>query len=317
MVIGASRSGTTMTAGLLQILGVEFGDRMAPRGEDLEINDCVLRLQSALFPVRLWGVRRAFGKLVAARRERWGVFGFKTPHLGQVLPVLADKIPNPVYIYVLRNPLKSAVSWERTHNRAIWKTLPSVLITQFATALFVARTKSPVLMFAYEDATRSPERFVEEFVSATGLSASPATITTAVDFISPTRGYRDARRFFGHVDRINEQGVSGWVCDLADPNASLKIEVLLGDTVVATGTADVRRGDVQRAGHHATGHCGFQLKFPTPIAAAEHGPLKLRVPASRHEVMIDATEVVLSDRGPPGAPANDPNPRPTDTTAKA
>ena len=317
VVVGSSRSGTTMTAGVLQILGVEFGDGTAHRGEDLEINDCVLRLQKGAWPLRLWGVRRDFGRLVTARRARWGLFGFKTPHLGQALPVLADKIPNAVYVFVLRNPLKSAVSWERTHDLDVWKTLPGVLVTQLVTAWFMARTRRPVVMFAYEDAARDPARFIEELVPAAGLCATPETMATAADFIDPARGYRDTRRVFGRVDRLTETRVSGWICDLADPNASIEVELLLGDTVVASGTAGVQRRDVKRAGHHASGHCGFDFVFSEPLTPCEKRPLKLRVPASRREMLIEKRGVLQSAVAGAAQPSNDAAPRMRDTTSKA
>jgi hypothetical protein len=69
----------------------------------------------------------------------------------------------------------------------------------------------------------------------------------------------------GHVERLCDGKLEGWVMDCANPNTPVELEVLVDGEIVATALANRYRPDLDRAGL-AGGRCAFTLAMP---AAAE------------------------------------------------
>lgn len=82
-----------------------------------------------------------------------------------------------------------------------------------------------------------------------------------------------------HFDVINEEYVSGWCFNRITPWRPLRIEARVDDAAITGTCADQFRPDVQKAGLHGSGKCGFLLridskKFPVDATlniTAEYG----------------------------------------------
>lgn len=297
VVLGASRSGTTMTAGVLQILGVEFGDRIDDRAEDVDITRCLRRTRSGLRLLSAPSARREFAGLLRQRRARWGTFGFKAPELSRQLPLMAGVIPEAFYVCVLRNPLPAALSAQR-HTGRVWvDALASTARRQTLIAHFLRRTDRPVAVFTHEGALADPAGFVQDLAAFLSLTPSSERVATARRFVDPRGGYRPTRRTLGAVEAVSASTVRGWVADLADPVRSLEVELVLGERLLARTRANEPRPEVAARGLHESGRCGFTLAIPPGLGARERERLVVTVPEVGHAMQFraDASGAVVYD----------------------
>lgn len=76
-----------------------------------------------------------------------------------------------------------------------------------------------------------------------------------------------ATGLFGNVDVVSSEGVSGWVINLAQPEASLLVNAYVGDELVATGRTGLPRDDVGKVLGRQT-RCGFALQWHAGKLAA-------------------------------------------------
>lgn len=282
VVMGAQRSGTTMTAGILQILGVEFGDDVADRGEDIALTHCLQRMHHGLAFWRIFSVRREFGRLMAERRAAWRPYGFKSPFLAPLLWSVGDKIPNPVFILTMRNPLGAAVSGERWGGAAWRDAFVRAAFYQFLYALFATRTKRPILLCAFEDSVKDSDVLLDQIAGFLGIPVTNEVRERVHAFVQPTVGYRATRRLQGWVETLTGERAAGWVADLTDPHRALSVEISLDGTLLAHQDATLMREDVAEAGYHATGRCGFDVTLPRVLSEAEMRRLRIYIPELNH-----------------------------------
>jgi hypothetical protein len=80
----------------------------------------------------------------------------------------------------------------------------------------------------------------------------------------------------GYVEGVLHGRVVGWCCDRAEPASRLTVEVYVDDLLIGTGTADLQRESVARAGF-ADGRYGFEIALPS--ALADGGVHQVRVRA--------------------------------------
>jgi len=282
VVMGAQRSGTTMTAGILQILGVEFGDDVADRGEDIALTRCIQRMHHGLAFWRIFAVRREFSRLLAERRATWTPFGFKSPFLAPLLWLVGDKIPRPMFILMLRNPLSAAVSGERWGGAAWQAAFLRATFHQFIYALFARRTRHPVLLCSFEASLKDSDALLDNLADFLGVTVTAEMRERVYEFVAPSVGYRATRRLQGWIEALTPEHAVGWVADLIDPARTLSVEISLDGTVLAEGPANELRTDVVAAGHHANGLCGFDFAFPRPLTEAEMLRVRVYIPELNH-----------------------------------
>jgi hypothetical protein len=77
----------------------------------------------------------------------------------------------------------------------------------------------------------------------------------------------------GHVERLSDSELEGWVMDQANPANPVELEVLVDGEIVATVLANRYRPDLDRAGL-ADGRCAFSVTMPA--AASELGQVAVR-----------------------------------------
>ncbi len=282
VVMGAQRSGTTMVAGILQILGVEFGDDVADRGEDIALTRTIQRMHHGLAFWRIFSVRREFARIIRQRRETWRCYGFKSPFLAPLLWFVGDKIPHPAFILTMRNPLSAAISGERWGGAAWTRALVRATFYQYLYALFAANTKRPILLCGFEDGVRDVDRLLDELAGFLGVAVTADMRARVRTFVQPAVGYRTTRRLQGWIEKMTPERAVGWVADLTDPSRTLTVEVCLAGETIARESADRLRADVAAAGHHTTGRCGFDVSFPRPLSEAEIRGIRIYIPELNH-----------------------------------
>jgi hypothetical protein len=77
----------------------------------------------------------------------------------------------------------------------------------------------------------------------------------------------------GHVERLEDGELEGWIMDQANPSNPVELEVLVDGEIVATVLANRYRPDLDRAGF-ADGRCAFSLVMPA--AATDMGQVAVR-----------------------------------------
>lgn len=279
VILGTGRSGTTMTAGVLLTLGVEFGDDIDEKIEDRAINEAIVEVGRSFLLWRILTLRRTFKRLMRERVERCGRWGFKAPLLTLVLFMVADLVPDPVYVVVTRNALDTSVGSAQSFGRSWRKALLAVSVMQLMLTTFALATRRPVLLFSYERALRAPDRLVDALSDVLSIDADEDMRHRATAYVDPSKGYRPLRRLHGHVGALTPDQLRGWVRDVLDPGRSVDFEVRDGETVLATGRADRLRPDVRAAGFHDTGRCGFDVRFDPPLDEEVLARLSIHVPA--------------------------------------
>lgn len=296
IVLGCGRGGTSMTAGILRVLGVDMGERLTNTHEDLRFK---LSLQLSIDP-RIWLQNRLcwrrLKELVAERDREADLWGFKSVTAHTYIGRLAPLLRNPYYILVMRNPLDVAFSSERRKGRPWQEMLRLRLRIYRILARFVRRAERPAFVFSYDWALREPASFVDALAAFTGLAPSAMARTRAIGFINRDRGYQQVRPVDGYIDEATPRFVRGWILTMGHPGP-LAIELVVDGAVVGETIADKPRLDVRRAGLHATGKCGFEFGLPPEKALAVGSEINVRVP----EFDASLPAAVVIDR--PGADA--------------
>lgn len=82
-------------------------------------------------------------------------------------------------------------------------------------------------------------------------------------------------QFEGHFDTIEGLCARGWAVDLAQLANEVRIEIVEGETVVAQGSAVIKRPDVMEAGYLKE-DCGFQIELPNVLADGREHTLVAR-----------------------------------------
>ena len=83
----------------------------------------------------------------------------------------------------------------------------------------------------------------------------------------------------GHVERLEDGVLEGWVMDRANPAAPVELEVLLDGETVAAVLANRYRVDVDRAGF-ASARCGFSVAMPAAAASLAQVEVRRRADGS-------------------------------------
>ena len=83
-------------------------------------------------------------------------------------------------------------------------------------------------------------------------------------------------RYIGYFDALEGPFAGGWAIDVHDSDAPLHVEAVCEGEVIGQGTADLYRGDVEKAGM-PTARCGFRFLLERPLAALFDRDVHLRI----------------------------------------
>jgi hypothetical protein len=210
-VLGMHRSGTSLIARMVNLLGVYFGpeERMLPPQPDnpkgfWEYRPFVLLNERILdryggswdappaFPDRWWRSPRALDLRFRARALAYRdfrsapVWGWKDPRTCLALPFWRSLYPQMIAIVCVRNPIDVARSLERREDIPIDRGLR--LWEQHLAAALEHSEGSPRLVVAYEDALRAPLDVAERLGRLIGPGGDMPALTAAAqleDVVDP------------------------------------------------------------------------------------------------------------------------------------
>lgn len=271
-----------MTAGLVQHLGVPFGDVVSDKGEDLALTAAATRMAAGAAVWRRSAVRREVAAIVDERCARWGRWGVKVPRLVPLMGTLGDLFPNPRYVVVRRDTRAVARSIVQRRDASVPFAHAKAHAYRAMLSRIVAARRAPTFVLRYEEALARPRATVDRLAAFLGIDADEETRTRAAASIDPAGGYRPSRRVRGVIEEVTPRHVRGWVSDLLDDRASLPVEAVAHGARLAAGVADRSRQDVARQGHHATARCGFSLAFDRPLTPDEADGLVIHLPTLDH-----------------------------------
>jgi hypothetical protein len=204
-VIGMHRCGTSLTARLLNLLGVDLGpesDRLEPRFDNpqgyweqrpiVELNDAIFDALGGSWwrPPEMpagWQRRpevealvpRARDVLAAQFGEPESAWGWKDPRTSLTLPFWRELIPQARYVVCLRNPIDVASSLLRREPRThTWESAIALWLRYSAEALDNTRADERLLVF-YEDFFSDGERQLARLAEFAGGDAPEVASSVA------------------------------------------------------------------------------------------------------------------------------------------
>ena len=270
VVLGTGRSGTTLAAGVLRLLGEELGDRLNLGLEDNDIRNCLLSVLGSFLFWKIVFLRWRFSRIMKERHRRWKRWAFKSTDLAPFMWLLSGTIPNPYFIIPTRNVLETSFGLTDYISGGWRKSMLTGTLLQLCLTVFSVVTRRPVMLFSYEHVIKTnPEFFIDVLADFLSIDLDDARKQAAIDLIDPARGYARAPGIRGHIDHLSSGEIRGWVVDTRRPERSVTLNIRAGERVVATTRADLDRRDVRVAGLHQTGLCGFRVVFAEPLRDAE------------------------------------------------
>jgi hypothetical protein len=170
-VIDFAHSGTTMVAGLLEILGVPMvGGQYKPmKWEDLEV-------------IRALQNRDRFAALVEKRAESCDLWGFKYPGAWKFAAILEQVLTDAVYLAIFKDPVSVTA---RRFNSVSMSKLANTINAMKRGIDGMAATNLPIHLLFYHQATVAPRDFVCRLMGLTDVLPTPGQVDAAVAFIKP------------------------------------------------------------------------------------------------------------------------------------
>ena len=177
-IITFAHCGTTMLAGVLEILGVPMVGENYHRMK-WEDHDIIAALKDEN--------EEQFAALVAERNAQHSTWGFKYPGAWKFMPLLKTYLRNPVYLGIFKDPISvTRRRFGKSEDRFLRKVRNT--IRQYKNAIDgIYACGIPIHFFSYQKAIASPYKFVLELIEVAGLDIDEddERIGKAVKYIQP------------------------------------------------------------------------------------------------------------------------------------
>ena len=205
VVIGMHRSGSSLTSGILEALGVNMGEKLMaesqanPVGyfEDkafLRLNRKILNAAGGTWydppsPEAVRAQAEAFRSeveaLVQDKPLRWG---WKDPRTSLTLEVYLDQLTDPHLVVTHRDPEAIAASLVKRGDMQYEEAIAlTALYEKRIQALLEARPELPRLHASYETLTRHPHRWTKEAIRFLDLKPTPEQREQALSLVLSKR----------------------------------------------------------------------------------------------------------------------------------
>lgn len=228
VVLGNAKSGTSLVAGILHILGVDIGkkfveaDEYNPKGyfEDYDfvnLTDAIFKAAKSNywnFPSRekLLAQRDNFDqqmqKLIRKKEQGKRIWGWKDPWVNILVELFLPHLTNPHFIIIFRNSLaiaRSSVTFTKGKQREFWVKHPITLFHGLKLANFYDRIildffekypKLSRLFLAFEEIIDNPVRETKKIGKFLGIIPTKQQIDRARNFVIPRDRISRERRLF-------------------------------------------------------------------------------------------------------------------------
>ncbi|HAS36507.1 MAG TPA: hypothetical protein DCS15_08470 [Flavobacteriales bacterium] len=249
VVLGIARSGTTMVAKVLKELGVFMGENDSPVVEDTELSKLLEQDRNI----------QKFEELVEERNEQHKVWGWKRPEAFRYIKLFENKIRNPHFIIVFRDPLAIGMRESISMQAELFQTMTKVQRRYTAIIRYLQGTDKTCLLVSYEKALQKQDAFVDSLVDYLGLDLKKKQIEAArkcIEIDSPIYLEKTSRKKHprGAVLTSGNGSMKGWAYNGKNKQrqqVDVFVDGKLVDTIVAK---DYRKGLEMKGigdGHHA------------------------------------------------------------------
>lgn len=171
VVLGVSRGGTSLVAGILRLSGVFMGHKVAHDSHE----DAEFHSHDA----------EALKTLIQARNAEQADWGWKYPHAVEYLDEIRDSLRNPHFIVIFRDLLGVAQGFNRKHQIPIVDAIAEAHQRYAKVARFVTQCNDPLLTISYEKAITQQRPLLDDLAAFCGLDLPPATQRKCLEFIKP------------------------------------------------------------------------------------------------------------------------------------
>jgi len=216
VILGAPRSGTSMTAGILSRMGVDLGRLRKPDPENptgyyedwdfLKLMDNIFREvdedANGFNPPSREGIISQKSKFDGQIRDliqdrmthtSSNVWGWKATTTSFTIDLFREHLINPHFVVAMRNPLGRADSIVKyTHNKPMYNELSQLQALALANRYYcqiyrflMANSRYPTLFVSFEDTIANPLKTVEDMKNFLGLKLDESMARNVVQFVSP------------------------------------------------------------------------------------------------------------------------------------
>ncbi|MBI4650257.1 hypothetical protein HY745_03020 [Candidatus Desantisbacteria bacterium] len=287
IVLGFARSGTTMTASVLQAMGVFMGGKNA--GVVIEDPDVFNILENK---DRI----KEFRMLVEKRNQEHDIWGWKRPRTIDYTDLFIDKVRNPHLIFMFRDALAIAVRNQIAIEADVLATLKDAQRGYTKLIDFVTKTKLPCMLASYEKAILKKSFFVQSLADFVGIHLSKEQLTIAENaIILDKKEYIESARlifYTGVLDNVKNGIISGWA-KRKDESNPVSINIIVNNKVVITVIADKYRNDLEKNGI-GNGKHAFSFNLTPYLPEKKKYTIQAKVSESDYELRKSPWEINLT-----------------------
>lgn len=278
VIVGLTRSGTSMMSSLLHSFGIFIGDRFDKAVfEDVDVAGFVDKADFA-------GLKR----LAEARNAAHKVWGFKRPNAYRVLPEIVKVLRKPRVIVLFRDILAISMRNHVSVQMDILPALPRLVHDYGVLVSNISALNCPMMLVSYEKFLQFPRESVQATAAFSGVDLDDAQIAGCLEIVrnGPETYLQSSRfRYTGHVDRVVNGKLRGWAMVVGQPKIKAKVHLVSDGRVIASGAASRPRPDLLAAGI-GDGNHGFEFDLAGLVTAD-----------SRIEVRAGNADFVLPNSG--------------------
>ncbi len=241
VIMGVARSGTTMTAKVVEELGVDMGSDTG--GYVNERRDVFELLENNKL--------KEFDQFVARQNNQFPLWGWKRPKSMEYVDLFEHRIRNPHYII----PFRDYVSIALRNNMAIdldpKKNIIDTHVKRYSQVIqFVQTNKHPMLLFSYEKANMYPHYFVNQVAKFLGITDQEKIKTAAQSINAKANPYINQNSNLGSLDKVSKGKIHGWAKKINSAKP-MTLKVLVNQKEVTKVIANKPRKDLSHIGNYA------------------------------------------------------------------
>ena len=176
VVLGVPRGGTSVVAGICQLLGFQMGIEIDPSNmESIEIQ----KLSKGV------SLRSEFKNVISIMSSKSLKFGFKDPAAIDWILRVHDLIPNPKYIFVSRD-LAATTERERIASNPIRESLISANNRSNQIVNFLLSQNEPTAMMSYERLLLHPKDGILQLSEFLNVPMDSEVVDQMADLVRPS-----------------------------------------------------------------------------------------------------------------------------------
>lgn len=181
-----------MVSGLMSRMGINMGDDIAAAtDEDRQFRSAVRPLEDLLNPYSSnhKKVISSVFALINRKNLTYDTWGWKDPESMVYIDLIEDKLINPYYIMIFRDPMAVVQKELSTglHTDTI-ATMELVVSHRYKKMLeFLRRTSRPVMLVSYERSLTNREVLIDGLADFCGIKMTKDILETCRSFIQPNK----------------------------------------------------------------------------------------------------------------------------------